>query len=295
MNTPTAKQPHTPFKSGFVILAGRSNVGKSTLLNALVGSKVAIMSPKPQTTRRPVRGVLHDDRGQIVFVDTPGLFLGRKDAVSKRLNVLVKESLEGIDAIVYVVDPTRALGDEERSLQKMLKAANVPIIMAVNKKDLPEQKKPFLKDVRAINVDQVGSVEVSAKEHTNLNLILDKLFERLPEGEAYYPDQQVTDIGNKEWIEELIREKCFHALGEELPYSVAVDVDNIERKKDLRKISATIYTTEDRHKGMIIGKGGQKIKEIGSATRNELEAVTDDRIFLDLQVTVDPKWPQRFT
>jgi GTP-binding protein Era len=281
-------------KSGFVILAGRSNVGKSTLLNALVGSKVAIMSPKPQTTRHPVRGVLHEDRGQIVFMDTPGLFLGKKDAVSKRLNVLVKESLEGIDAIVYVVDPTRAIGDEEHALQKMLKAANVPIIMAVNKKDLPEIKKPFLDIVREIDVEQIGSVEISAKEHTNLNLIVDKLFEILPEGEGYYPDQQVTDIGNKEWIEELIREKCFYALGEELPYSVAVGVDNIEQKGDLRKIIATIYTTEERHKGMIIGKGGKKIKEIGSATRNELEAVTDDRIFLDLQVKVDPKWPLRF-
>lgn len=281
-------------KSGFVMLAGRSNVGKSTLLNALVGSKVAIMSPKPQTTRHPVRGVLHDTRGQIVFVDTPGLFLGKKDAVSKRLNALVKESLEGIDAIVYVVDPTRAAGDEEASLQKMLKAADVPIILAVNKSDLPKNKRPFLDDMRAIDVGQVGSAEVSAKTHANLNLVVDKLFEILPEGEPFYPSQQFTDMGNKEWLEELIREKCFQDLGEELPYSIAVSVDNVEREGKLQKIDATIYTTEERHKGMIIGKGGQKIKEIGTAARKELEAVTGDTIYLDLQVKVDPKWPSRF-
>lgn len=297
MKKPTAQTPlkqPSKKKSGFVMLAGRSNVGKSTLLNALVGSKVAIMSPKPQTTRHPVRGVLHDPRGQIVFVDTPGLFLGQKDSLSKRLNELVNESLQGIDAIIYVVDPTRAPGTEETKLQSILKAAKVPIILAVNKKDLPKNKKPFLEPAREIDIGQEGSVEISAQTHSNLNLIVDKLFELLPEGEPFYPDLQLTDMSHTEWLEELIREKCFIALNKELPYSVKVVVENMEWKKDIRHIEATIYTTADRYKGMIIGKGGSKLKEIGVAVRRELEIVTGDRIHLDLRVKVDPKWQQHF-
>ena len=281
-------------KSGFVILAGRSNVGKSTLLNALIGSKVAIMSPKPQTTRHPVRGVLHDPRGQIVFVDTPGLFLGQKDPVSKKLNDLVRASLDGIDAIVYVVDPTRAPGEEEATIQKMLKAAHVPIILAVNKKDLPDDKKPFLAEARGINVGQEGSAEISAKTGANLNLVVNKLFELLPEGEAFYPDLQMTDLTNSQWLAELIREKCFLALDEELPYSIHVHVESDERDGRLRRISAVITTSEERYKGMVIGKGGQMLKKIGTDVRRELESATGDKIFLRLQVDVDPKWPQRF-
>jgi GTP-binding protein Era len=281
-------------KSGFVILAGRSNVGKSTLLNALIGTKVAIVSPKPQTTRHPIRGILHDERGQIVFVDTPGIFLGKKDAVSGKLNDLVKQSLEGIDAIVYVVDPTRAAGKEEEHIQQILEGVSTPIILAVNKKDLLPKQKPALAEARAIDIGQVGSVEISAKTHANLNLIVNKLFEILPEGEAMYPEDQLTDLSHEDWLAELIREKCFLALNEELPYSIAVQIEEVIDKEQTKKISATIYTSEERYKGMIIGKGGAMLKSIGMAARKELEAVTGQKIFLDLHVKTDPKWPQRF-
>ena len=282
-------------KSGFVMLAGRSNVGKSTLLNALVGSKVAIMSPKPQTTRHPVRGVLHDARGQIVFVDTPGLFLGKKDRVSKRLNELVNESLEDIDAIVYVVDPTRAPGMEEEAIQKLLTTAKKPILYLVNKADLPTAKRPFLETYRAVDVGQEGSAEVSAKTRKNLNLVVDTLFELMPEGEPFYPDMQMTDMSHNDWLAELIREKCFVALHQELPYSIQVRIENQDTRPDgSRHIAASILTTEDRYKGMIIGKGAQKLKEIGMAARKELETVLGSKIFLDLRVNVDPKWQQRF-
>lgn len=281
-------------KSGFVILAGRSNVGKSTLLNALIGTKVAIMSPKPQTTRHPIRGILHDRRGQIVFVDTPGVFLGKKDAVSGKLNDLVKQSLEGIDAVIYVVDPTRPYGKEEEHIQNMLKGINTPIILAVNKKDLPDRAKPALQEARAINVGQEGSVEISAKTHANLNLIINKLFEILPEGDAMYPEEQMTDLSHEDWLAELIREKCFLALDQELPYSVAVQIDEVIDKGSTKKIEATIFTSEERYKGMIIGKGGLMLKSIGMAARKELEMVTGGKVFLDLHVKTDPKWPQRF-
>jgi GTPase len=281
-------------KSGFVILAGRSNVGKSTLLNALIGTKVAIMTPKPQTTRHPVRGILHDPRGQIVFIDTPGVFLGKKDALSKKLNDIVKESLDGIDAVVYVVDPTRAPGREEEHIQKILSAAKVPIILAANKMDMLKREKPFLDDALGIDVGQVSTLEVSAKTHGNLNHLVDAIFAVIPEGEAHYPDLQLTDLSQKEWLEEVIREKCFLALDEELPYSIKVEVENVETEGKKRVIEATVYTTANRYKGMIIGRDAHKLKDIGIAARKEIETATGDTVYLDLNVKVDPDWQRRF-
>lgn len=252
------------------------------------------MSPKPQTTRHPIRGILHDSRGQIVFVDTPGVFLGKKDAVSGKLNELVKQSLEGIDAVIYVVDPTRPYGKEEEHIQNMLKNINTPIILAVNKKDLPDHAKPALQEARMIDVGQEGSVEISAKTHANLNLVINKIFELLPEGDAMYPEEQMTDLSHEDWLAELIREKCFLALDQELPYSVAVQIEEVSEKGTTKKIEATIFTSEERYKGMIIGKGGLMLKSIGMAARKELEMVTGGKVFLDLHVKTDPKWPQRF-
>lgn len=282
-------------KSGFVMLAGRSNVGKSTLLNALIGSKVSIVTPKPQTTRRPVRGILHERRGQIVFVDTPGVFLGNKDAVSKKLNDFVRETLEGIDAIVYVMDPTRAPGPEEELIQKLLRAATVPVILAVNKKDVSDQKRPFAETMRETNVGQIATLEISAKTHHDVNRLVDTIFAILPEGDPHYPEQQISDLRHKEWLEELIREKVFLSLEKELPYSTAVVVQSIEERKDgTRFIQADIVTTDERYKRMIIGAKAAKIKSIGMQVRKELEAVLQSKIFLELNVVVDPKWQERF-
>jgi len=282
-------------KSGFVMLAGRSNVGKSTLLNALVGSKVAIVTPKPQTTRLPIRGIMHDERGQIVFVDTPGIFLGKKDALSARLNKSIVETLEGIDAIVYVVDPTRAPGTEEEYLQRLFKSVDKPIFLAVNKTDLGKQAK-YLDHFRDLKIGQVATFLVSATTHSNLNRLVDGLFQALPEGEKYYPDMQITDLGHQQWIEEVIREKVFLALEKELPYTVHVAVQEVKfRKSGGRLIEAVIWTTHDRYKRMIIGSGASMIKKIGAAARVELEGALDAKVYLELEVKVDAKWPERFT
>ncbi|MSR85635.1 GTPase Era [Candidatus Uhrbacteria bacterium] len=282
-------------KSGFVTFVGRSNVGKSTLLNALVGSKVAIVTPKPQTTRHPVRGILHDPRGQIVFVDTPGIFLGKKDAVSRELNKIVREQIEGIEAIVYVVDPTREPGAEEAHLQELLKKTRVPIIVAVNKNDLPILRRPFLKNTLILDVGQRATMEISAIKHRELNKLIDTLFDLLPEGEAFYPEHQLTDLSHADWIAEVIREKVFLHLQEELPYSVHVEVTETNMRDDEHeKISATVWTTEERYKGMIIGAKGEMVKTIGSDARKELESATGKKIFLGLDVQVDPKWQERF-
>ncbi len=282
-------------KSGFVVFVGRSNVGKSTLLNTIIGTKVAIVTPKAQTTRHPVRGIYTDERGQIVFVDTPGFFLGKKDAVSLRLNQLAREQLEGIEAIVYIMDPTREPGSEETHIQDILQKLSIPIIAVINKCDLPLEKRPAMPTFRAIDVGQKETIELSAITHADVNHLLDALFALIPTGEQFYPDAQLTDIPQKEWLEELIREKVFLHIRDEVPYSVHVEVNEIEQPPSggLR-IDATIYTTDDRYKGIIIGKGAAMLKQIGSDTRHELEQATDSRVRLDLHVDVDPKWPQRF-
>ena len=281
-------------KSGFVVLAGRSNVGKSTLLNALVGTKVAIVTPKPQTTRLPIRGVLHDPKGQIVFVDTPGIFLGKKDVLTKKLNQSVKDSLEGIDAIVYVVDPTRRPGKEELLAQKILKATNKPIILVINKSDLGA-KAPFVDELSEIDIGQLSTILVSAINHKNLNILKETLLEVIPEGEAYYPDMQITDMGHQQWIEEVVREKVFLTLEQELPYSVNVIVEQVKfRGNGGRFIEATIWTTNDRYKRMIIGSKGSTIKKIGIAARKELTLALNTEIHLQLEVKVDAKWPEKF-
>jgi len=283
-------------KSGFVALIGRSNVGKSTLLNALVGTKVAIMSPKPQTTRHAIRGVLHDARGQIVFVDTPGVFEKSRDLLTEALNREVRASMEGIDAIVYVVDPTRAVGPEEHHTFAMVKASRVPKIMVINKTDLPARSRPFQYEFERMGSELDAMIEISASKSRNLNLLVDKLIEALPEGEPFYPDLQLTDMDTKHWVEELIREKIFIQMQQEVPYTTAVEIDEMEKRPDgTLYIKARILTTDKRYKKMLIGTGGQQIKSIGANCRRELEAAMQSKVFLDLEVEVDEHWVSRLT
>ncbi len=286
----------TSKKSGFVTLVGRSNVGKSTLLNALIGTKVAIVTPKPQTTREPVRGIFSEARGQLVFVDTPGVFLGKRDLLSKHLNTLVDTQLEGIDAIVYVVDPAREPGPEEELIQQKLRALTTPIVLVINKSDLTETQRPFLQVAREIDVGQLSTLEISALRGTDVNRLVDTLFALMPEGEAHYPKEQRTDLTHPRWLAELIREKCFVHLREEVPYSIHVEVQQLEeRNPELMYAAAMVYTSDERYKRMIIGAGGSMLKTIGSEVRKEWQASTNRRLYLDLQVVVDPKWMMRVT
>jgi len=284
----------TPKKrAGFAVMIGRSNVGKSTLMNTIVGSKVAITTPKPQTTRLPIQGILTREEGQIVFVDTPGLFKLAKDELTKKLLKSVKESLRDVDVILYVVDPTRSIGDEEKAVMALIRDIDTPKIFVINKSDL--KRKPYLDYYRDLAEEFDESVEVSALHSKHTGRLVEMIFDRLPEGEAFYPPGQLTNLPNKEWLAELIREKLFLRLRQEVPYTVHVEVNEVEQRANgMLYIKGTIFTTDDRYKRMIIGKGGRGIKEIGQSTRNELETVLQQQVYLDLTVEVDPHWVTRF-
>ncbi|MEK7131975.1 MAG: GTPase Era [Patescibacteria group bacterium] len=277
-------------KSGMVTIIGRSNVGKSTLLNALAGTKLAITTPKPQTTRLPVTGILNRPEGQAVIVDTPGIMQKARDQLTSRLLQLAKESLHGVDAIIYVADASRLIGDEEKQTLKLIEESKLPKLMVINKMDKPEARH-FVDFYRDMKDRFENYVEISALDGKNIDLVERWIFDHLPEGEPMYPEGQVTNISNEQWMAELIREKIFLRLREEVPYSVHVVVDEITtRANGVVYVKARIITSSNRYKPMIIGKGGQGLKEIGQSTRNELEAVSGKKYYLELAVEVDSRW-----
>jgi GTP-binding protein Era len=285
-------------RAGVAVLVGRSNVGKSTLLNALVGTKIAIVTPKPQTTRMPVRGIVTTERpgfgAQIVFVDTPGVLERSNDRLTKAMIGSIRDSLEGVDVLVHVVDPTRAVGDEERRALALVEPVVSPKILVINKIDVSGSR--HLDSFRALSSRYDGTVEVSALRGTNLTALLDSIIGHLPEGEFLYPEHQVTDIPAKLWTAEIIREKLFFQLRQELPYHTHVEVTEFaERENGVLYIAASILTENERYQRMIIGKKGAGVKDIGKASRKEIEAARDQRVFLDLSVLVDPRWTERLT
>lgn len=285
-------------KSGFVAIIGRSNVGKSTLLNTLVGTKIAATSFRAQMTRHLIHGVMNipgnktHEAGQAVFVDTPGFFRDKKSSLTSKLIGKINESLEGIDLIVYVVDPSREIGDEERGLYGMIRHLDIPKILVLNKSDLPQKERQHDKEYSTWGMDFEAVFSLSALRGSHVQPLRDKVIELLPEGEKLYLEGQLTNVTEDFFVEELIREKAFSVLDKEVPYSLTVDVDTIEEKKDMFVIEARIITDEDRYKRIIIGKRGSKIKEIGQMARKELEQALGKKVFLDVEVEVDPHWVQ---
>lgn len=287
-------------KSGFVVLVGRSNVGKSTLLNTLVGTKIAATSFRAQMTRNEIHGVMNlpttdlHEGGQAIFIDTPGVFKDRKNPLTAKLTNKVKAVLEqDIDVIVYVVDPTREIGDEERATYGMIRHLDIPKILVINKSDLPKDEKEHQPDYENWSDDFNAVFKLSALRASHIQPLKEKVIELLPEGEELYNEGQLTNIDNYFWISEIIREKTFSVFEKEVPYSIAVEVDKIEDKPDVMVISARILTDAPRYKKMIIGSGGKKIKEIGQMARKELEQAINKKIYLELEVEVDPHWVER--
>ena len=280
-------------KSGFVALIGRSNVGKSTLLNTLVGTKIAATSFRAQMTRHIIHGVLNTPEGQAIFVDTPGVFKDRKNPLTAKLTNKVKQALTGVDVLVYVVDPTREIGDEERATYGMIRHLEMPKILVINKSDLPEEERKHEEEYKNWAEDFKTVLNLSALRGSHIQPLRDKVMSLLPEGEKLYPADQLTNLDHYFWVAEIIREKVFSVFDKEVPYSITVEVDNMEEKNDITVISARILTNAERYKKIIIGRNGQRIKEIGKMARRELEQAINKKIYLELEVEVDPHWVER--
>lgn len=283
-------------KVGMVVLLGRPNAGKSTLLNNILGQKISIMSPLPQTTRLSIYGFYHDKRGQIVLVDTPGVFKKVKDEVGAKINLLGEKEARRADVVVYLIDHTRRPGEEERKILRVVETLKKPRILAINKIDL--EKPSYEEEYTEWKTSCEAVVRISALRRTNLNRLLDKIFEFLPEGEPLLDPKQLRspalNLDARTFIAELIREKVFLLMRQEVPYTVMVEVDELEEKEEVFYIRATIYTFADRYKKMIIGKGGETIKRIGIKARRELETICGKKVFLQLTVKTDPRWPERW-
>lgn len=279
-------------RSGFVAVVGKPNSGKSTLLNALTGQKVSIVSEKPQTTRFKIRGVVNRPEGQIVFVDTPG-FHKPKDALGEYLNSQVTGTMKEVDLILFLADSSRELTEEDRLLMEEIKKAQAPCFLVVTKKDLatPETVSKTEQEVARL-LPCKESVVISAVTGEGLDLLLEKIFSYLPEGPALYPEDMVTDYPLSLQAAEIIREKVLMNLHQEVPHSVAVQVIKIEEKpeKNLLAIQAEIYVEKDSQKKIVIGREGSMIKKIGTLAREELEHITGKKIFLELYVKVKEKW-----
>lgn len=275
-------------KVGTVALMGRPNAGKSTLVNALIGSKVSITSPKPQTTQFSVQAVYEDERGQIIFSDTPGIFAKTDNPKAHELNLTAEHAVkEGIDVIVYVVDKTRERGVEENKVLGIIRKTDIPKILVINKVD--KRHPDFIEQYKFMEEEFDATIEISARQRTNLNVLLDTIFIFLKEGEKIVDTKEmatpILNMDSKLFLEEVIREKAFLRLRREVPYNIRIVVDSITEKphKDMSVIKARIICPL-RYKKMIIGAGGLKIKEIGMMARRELEIATNRKIFLDLRV-----------
>lgn len=283
---------HFETRSGFVSIVGRPNVGKSTLVNALVGEKVAITSARPQTTRNTIRGVLTipHEKAQIVLVDTPGVHRPRT-ALGERLNTLVYGSLEEADAILFMIDARQEIGPGDRMIAERLAATRTPVVVAVNKVDGTPKERVLLQLAEASAWDFAAYVPISAKHHDGLDRLTGELVSLLDPGPFFFPEDATSDQPERQLAAELIREKYLARLRDELPHSVAVIVDELEMQdNDVLRIGATVYVERDSQKGMVIGKGGEIVKRVGSEARVDLERLFATQVFLDMRVKVEKDW-----
>ena len=280
------------FRSGFVAIMGRPNVGKSSLMNRFVGEKVAIVSNHPQTTRNKLLGVATGEDWQIVFVDTPGLHTPRTK-LGEFMMQSAKEAREGVDAVLAVVDGQR-IGAGDKAILADLAQMNCPKILAVNKIDIvsPEKLMPQLAELNDCRFDQVFSV--SARRGDNVELLLEALIDCMPEGPKYFPDDMITDQPERLMCAEIIREKALNNLRDEIPHGVGVEMMRIKKiGKDLTEITADIYCERASHKSIIIGKNGEMLKKIGSQARTDIERLLGTKVMLKLWVKVREGWRNR--
>lgn len=288
----------TSFKSGFVTIIGRPNVGKSTLMNQIIGQKIAITSNKPQTTRGRIQTVYTDmERGQIVFLDTPGIHKAKNKLGEYMVNV-AEHTLQEVDIILWLVEPSNFVGAGERHIAQILQKVKKPVILVINKIDTLVHKEELLQFIdtyrKIFEFDEI--IPASALKGENVSDVVDMIYKYLPYGPMFYDEDTITDQPERQIVAEIIREKALHALDEEVPHGIAVTIDRMkDRKKDcgdkgLMDIEATIVCERESHKGIIIGKGGAMLKKIGSNARFEIEKLLEEKVNLRLWVKVKKNW-----
>ena len=279
-------------KSGFVTLIGRPNVGKSTLMNRIIGQKIAITSNKPQTTRNRIQTVYTDERGQIVFLDTPGIHKAKNKLGEYMVNI-AERTLKDADVILWLVEPANFIGAGERHIIEQLEKTKLPVFLIINKTDTVKKEKilEFIETYRH-EYDFAEIIPASAVKGDNVDTIIEMIFKYLPYGPEFYDEDTVTDQPMRQIVSELIREKALKCLDDEIPHGIAVSVDRMEYRKDgsLVNIDATIICERESHKGIIIGKGGAMLKKIGSAARYEIEKLVETQANLKLWVKVKKEW-----
>lgn len=283
-------------KSGFIAITGRPNAGKSTLLNHIIGEKVAIVSPKPQTTRTKILGVKTGEDYQLVLIDTPGIHKPQ-NKLGKRMEKYIYTATQDIDALLYVIDCN--IKDSELELEKEalsgLKAADIPVVLGVNKIDtIPKlQLLPILDKLKGL-YDFSDIVPISAQKGENLEELFEKLKDLLPDGPKFFPDDTITDQPERQIAAEYIREKALRLLNKEIPHGIAVEIEKMTKKNNgTYEILAAIYCEKQSHKGIIIGKGGEKLKHIGSLARVDIERFLGAKVYLELWVRVKDDWRNR--
>lgn len=278
------------YRSGFVTLIGRPNVGKSTLMNYLIGQKIAITSNKPQTTRNRIQTVLTTEKGQIVFVDTPGIHKAKNKLGEYMVNV-AERTLNEVDVVLWLVEPSTFIGAGEQHIAKQLKRVDTPVILVINKIDSVKREEVFAAIAAYKDVyDFAEIVPVSARSGSNADELIDVVMKYLPYGPQFYDEDTVTDQPERQIVAELIREKSLHALEEEIPHGIAVAIDRMKRRGKVMHIDATIICERDSHKGIIIGKQGNMLKKIGSTARFEIEKMLECQVNLKLWVKVKKDW-----
>ena len=280
------------YKSGFVALIGRPNVGKSTLMNKIIGQKIAITSNKPQTTRNKIQTVYTCDQGQIIFLDTPGIHKAKNKLGEYMVNVAEK-TLKEVDVILWLVEPSTFIGAGEQHIAEQLKDINVPVILVINKIDTVKKEEilVFIDAYRKI-LDFAEIIPASALRDKNADEIVESIFKYLPQGPQYYDEDTVTDQPMRQIVAEIIREKALHALNEEIPHGIAVTIEKMKERKNgkITDIEATIICERDSHKGIIIGKQGSMLKKIGTNARYEIEQQLEMKVNLQLWVKVRKEW-----
>jgi len=281
-----------PRRSGFISIVGRPNVGKSTIVNALVGEKVAITSSSPQTTRNTIRGVvtLEERDAQLVLVDTPGIHKPRT-ALGERLNTLVYGSLAEADAILFVLDAKQSIGPGDRLIADRLRAAGSPVVVAVNKVDIADKNDVLVQLSEAGEWDFAAYVPISAKTGDGLDRLTDELVGLLEPGPFFFPPDATSDQPDRQLAGEIVREKYLTRMREELPHSLAVVVDEMDTQDNgVLRIEATVYVERESQKGMVIGKGGLIVRDVGTEARSDLESIFGAKVYLDLRVRVEKDW-----